>query len=155
MQKPLESSGFEFRKFFPYRITRLNARLNRQAATLLERVGSVTLTQWRIILLLKHEGIDTLSEISDISGIDKGLLSRNLTGLVDEGLVKVASDPVDRRINRLALTAEGEKLHQRVEPIMTWRQERMMRELTPEQLEAVFAAFDVLDRAAEDLSFRP
>ena len=148
-------NDFEFTSFIPYRITRLNARLNRQAATLLERYGDVTLTQWRIILLLKHEGVDTLSEISDISGIDKGLLSRNLTGLIDDGLVEMARDEADRRVNRLHLTASGEALHERIQPIMTWRQQRLMRDLTPEQAEAIIAVFDVLDRAAEDLSFSP
>lgn len=146
---------FEFTSFIPYRVTRLNARLNRQAATLLERYGAVTLTQWRIILLLRHEGIDTLSEISDVSGIDKGLLSRNLSGLTEAGLIEIESDAVDRRIKRLKLTEEGERVHERIQPIMTWRQERLMRDLTPEQADAIISAFDVLDRAAEDLSFEP
>ena len=155
MNQKNDNDSFEFTRFIPYRITRLNARLNRQAATLLERYGAVTLTQWRIILLLKHEGVDTLSEISEISGIDKGLLSRNLTGLIDEGLVVLTRDEIDRRINRLNLTGKGEALHDRIQPIMTWRQERLMRDLTHEQAEAIISAFDVLDRAAEDLSFQP
>ena len=145
----------EFQSFIPYRVARLHARLNRQANHLLEKHGGVTLTQWRIIVLLRQESVGTLSEMAETAAIDKGLLSRNVAALVDDGFVEMVRDRSDRRVNRLQLTTSGLELHDRVFPIMTWRHERLSRDLTTEQRTRVQELFDILDAAAEDENYVP
>ena len=155
MDKPQGEDAPEFQSFIPYRISRLHGRLNRQATHLLERHGGVTLTQWRIIVLLRNEDVATLSEISEISAIDKGLVSRNLSALVEQGYVQAFRDRSDRRVNRLRLTQKGMELHERIYPIMKWRHTRLTRDLTPQQAEMIQELFDTLDLAATDESYTP
>ncbi|MEO1612322.1 MAG: MarR family winged helix-turn-helix transcriptional regulator [Pseudomonadota bacterium] len=144
-----------FHSFIAYRVAHLHARLNRQATHLLDKHGGVTLTQWRIIVLLESEGVATLSDMAEIAVIDKGLLSRNLSALVDLGYVSMSRDRADRRVNRLELTDKGRALHARIYPIMTWRHERLTRDLSTEQVEMIQGLFDRLDEAAADESYRP
>ena len=144
-----------FHSFIPFRVARLHASLNRQATHLLDLHGGVTLTQWRIIVMLHGDDVGTLSDMSEIASIDKGLLSRNVAALVDEGYVETVRDRDDRRINNLELTEKGRALHAEIYPIMTWRHERLTRDLTPEQIETIQELFDTLDAAAADESYRP
>ncbi|MEL7463449.1 MAG: MarR family transcriptional regulator [Pseudomonadota bacterium] len=144
-----------FQSFIAYRVAHLHARLNRQATHLLDKHGGVTLTQWRIIVLLESEGVATLSEMAEVAAIDKGLLSRNLSTLVQLGYVAMNRDRTDRRVNRLELTDKGRALHAEIYPIMTWRHERLTRDLSAEQMEMIQSLFDALDDAAADESYRP
>ncbi|MEL6794250.1 MAG: hypothetical protein AAFP78_12390, partial [Pseudomonadota bacterium] len=95
------------------------------------------------------------SDMAEIAVIDKGLLSRNLSALVDLGYVSMSRDRADRRVNRLELTDKGRALHARIYPIMTWRHERLTRDLSTEQVEMIQGLFDRLDEAAADESYRP
>lgn len=144
-----------FRRFIPYRVARLQARLNRQATHLLGKHSGLTLTQWRIIVLLHHDNVSMLSEMAEFAGIDKGLLSRNLATLVDRKLVETVRDRSDRRIKRLQLTKSGAALHDRIFPIMLWRHQRLCRDLTDEQAAMVQDIFDILETAAVDENFVP
>jgi DNA-binding MarR family transcriptional regulator/GNAT superfamily N-acetyltransferase len=61
----------------------------------------------RVLHMIKPQGTD-VAVIRQVLGFDSGLLSRLLRGLEDEGLIKVAPDPADRRRRIAQLTPEGE-----------------------------------------------
>ena len=155
MQRGGDSEKPDFRTFIAYRVARLQTRLNQQATHLLQKHGGATMTQWRIIVLLRSNDVETLSDMAELAAIDKGLLSRNIATLVKEGLVETVRDRADRRINRLRLTAKGEELHDRISPIMAWRQRRLTRDMTPDQISALQSALDLLEAAAADEKYSP
>ena len=49
----------------------------------------------------------TMGELSEYSSSDKASTSRTISALEKEGLVKRVSDPKDRRVIRIELTAKG------------------------------------------------
>ena len=63
----------------------------------------------RVLCAVAKDGTD-VTAIRDLLQLDKGLLSRLLKGLEDEGLVTLAPDPEDgrRRIARLTLDGAAE-----------------------------------------------
>jgi len=67
----------------------------------------VTVTQTGILFLLKQKDGQTMTELSQILGLDNS----TITGLIDRmertGLVKRNSNPVDRRSSHIYITPDG------------------------------------------------
>lgn len=137
-------------QFLTYRLARAQARLNAQARRILKEVAGLSLSQWRILSLIGHQGEATSSELAKMFDIDKGLFSRNLKTLVRDGHVVSASDERDSRVGRLSLTGSGRDLFDRTLPVMRQRQEALRSGLTEDELTTLYAALEKLEAAADD-----
>lgn len=125
-------------RFITYRLSRVQARLNAQGARILQNAAGLSLIQWRIITLVAgHDGA-TSTELTAVSSIDKGLFSRKLKTLVQDGIVQARVDQADNRVQHLFLTDKGHEIHARVLPIMIRRQEALREGLGDEKAEALF-----------------
>lgn len=138
------------KQFLTYRLSRVQAKLNAQANAILREVAGLTLWQWRVLALVGGAGQTRLSDLARIAALDKGLLSRNLKGLVAEGLIQSKQDDVDHRVQHLSLTAEGKALFEHTLPKMRKRQQALRAPLTPEELKALYSALDKLEVAADE-----
>ncbi len=132
-----------------YRLSRLNARLNAQASRILGKRYGISLTQWRVMVMVRALGQPTLTEIARDSQLDKGQLSRCIRGMVADGLV-MASEKIesDHRMTRLRLTRKGERLHMQAWPAMRSRQEALLGSMNESERRIVFDVLDRLDRIA-------
>lgn len=152
MSKDTETNP-DYRRFIVFRILRAHSGLTLQTNRILEKNGGLTSTQWRILAVMEGEGASTLSDIAEISTIDKGLLSRNLTPMLERGWITAQPDPHDGRIKRLSVSDEGRALHDRVLPLMIKRHERIARDLTDEERDALFTALDKIEAASKFTDF--
>ena len=141
------------RQFLTYRLNRLQARLNAQAARYLMQHSGVTLSEWRVIALIGNQGETTLTEVSREGQLDKGLLSRTLKTLQRRGLVDGRQDDTDHRIQRIRLSRAGATLHAETLPRMRARQRYLKAALSPDELRALNKAIDKLEVAAEATEF--
>lgn len=146
----LQDGPENLKQFLTYRVARTHARLNAQAQRLLDRVAGLTLTQWRILGLIGTAGTATSSELSRDNGLDKGLLSRRLKSMADQGLVTATADESDRRVQHLHLTPEGQSLFERTLPHAQARQQHIMRHFSEEEIVVFFDFLDRLERAAAE-----
>ena len=141
-------------RFLTYRFSRVQAKLNAQATRLLHRTAGLGLTQWRILALIGDAGgTARASEITSFAAIDKGLFSRKLKGLVEDGLVTTAPDKKDQRVQHLRLTAKGQRLYDSTLPVMRARQRALRSHFDDEELRVLYAALDKLESAAEETEF--
>jgi DNA-binding MarR family transcriptional regulator len=136
-------------QFLTYRLARVQARLNVQAAVLLKRHAGLTLSQWRIIALIGSGGHTKVSDFTRSMGLDKGLVSRNVRLLVEKGLVASARDTADLRVQRLRLTRSGQALFEQTLPKMRERQRYLRAALDPSELAVLYGALVKLEAAAE------
>lgn len=148
MKKTSEPQDVEIGDFVTYRMARLNTRLNVDAARVLQETGSLGLVQWRIIVLLVVHAPTTSAVLARESGMDAGLLSRNLKRLIDDGLVVAKADADDQRRHLLSLTRRGRRVYARTMPAMRTRQERLLRGISERQRRALIATMDTLSRNA-------
>lgn len=135
--------------FLTYRMARVQAKLNAQGARLLREVAGLSLAQWRIIVILGSEGETTSSSLSRNAQIDKGLLSRKLKLLIEDGIVQSTPDQKDRRIQRLKLTAQGQRVYADTLPHMQQRQEKLRALYSEAELAALFDALQTLEAALD------
>lgn len=139
----------ELSEFLTFRLARLQAKLNSQAAHLLRQEAGLTLIQWRIIALIGQQPSTTASKVTGTGILDKGLFSRNLKTLSADGLVAITADPNDSRIQNLSLTAKGRKIFQTTLPKTRARQQALRANLTVQENEMLNSILDKLDAASE------
>lgn len=139
----------DLRAFMTYRISRLQAKLNRHGTQVLSEMADLTLMQWRTLAILNEFGPASVTELSHSIGFDKAQVSRAAAVLVEKGLLAVTPVPADDRKRRLSAAPAGEALFKRLLPIMRRRQARLMRLLDADERAALFGALDKLEAAVE------
>ncbi len=79
----------------------------------------------------RHPGC-SVNELLHILGVSKQYLHRPLRRLIEDGYVKAATDPADRRIKRLRLTTRGRRLEADLSGEQRARFARVFAEAGPE-----------------------
>lgn len=154
-QSPASPGDYPLEQLVTFRLSRVQARLNVQSSTILQRHCGLTQIQWRAIATIAQLGETTSVAVVRVSHLDKGLLSRNLKVLIKKNLVSSRSDPNDQRSQLLSLTETGHEIHTRMVPIMEARQNHLVANLGETQRKALFSALEIIEKAAERQDFEP
>lgn len=96
-------------------ITQLLDRRDRQLSAALKTVG-LRVPEWRVLGSLYSRQRLSMSEMADLTNIERTTLSRTVERMVRAGWVNRLSDASDARVTRLTLTGEGERLFARIWP---------------------------------------
>ena len=136
-----------------YRIARVQAKLSAQGARLLKEKAGLSLTQWRIMKLIRTYGRANASALAKVSTMDPGLFSRRLKTLIAQGYVQSTTDERDSRVQHLSLTPLGHRVYEKASPYMRARREWLRGLLTGTEQKALFSALDKLDVGSERMDF--
>ena len=96
-------------------MTQAIASRDRRLALELKGFG-LRVPEWRALAALYARRRCTMSELSDLSSIDRTTLTRTVDRMESSGWAARAADAKDARVTRLALTAAGERLFHRIWP---------------------------------------
>lgn len=140
-------------QYLTFRISRVQAKLNAQGVRVLRETVGLTLTQWRVVALIGAVGQTRLSDLAREAALDKGLLSRNVKNLVDQGVVTSIPDEVDHRVQHLSLSDKGQDIFDRALPATRKRQKWLRQELSEDEIETFRRVLDKLEIAAEKTNF--
>lgn len=132
-------------------MSQLSARLNAHAVRLLRKHGGLSLVQWRILYLLDVFGTASTTRLATFSGMDTGLISRNLRILIDAGFVKSRLEPGDLRRSNLRATKAGRKVFEKAAPHMQARREALWNGISDADKRAFLKVFDQLDKNVAEL----
>jgi DNA-binding MarR family transcriptional regulator len=110
MAKPAINHG----RYVPALINFLGNKLSAGASSSYRREFGVGITEWRILSMLASEDACTAQQICQFFDLDKGLVSRTLKSLVDNGSVTVSSEPGGDNRRIVLLTRSGRALHDRI-----------------------------------------
>ncbi len=123
-------------------------RFTRAAAKVyLERFG-IGAMDWRMLVMLTREPGATVTRSSDITGIDKGAVSRCLHRLLEKQLVSQGELHANGRSRGWRLTEAGHALHERVLSEALERQRKLFDGFSPEEIETLC---DMLSRFLTNL----
>lgn len=132
-----------------FRLSRIHAKLNAQAARILKENAGISLSQWRIFVMIENHGKITPAQIVKRTEFDKGQVSRTVKGMVREGLILAAGNESDQRSHTLEFTDKGFALFQKARPAMRTRQTALLGSLTATERQVMFTAMDKLELAME------
>ena len=143
--------AYDLSTILTFRLSRLQANLNAQAADLLRRHGGVPLAHWRVMLLLYDNLANTQREIVELAGFDKGQVSRIVDRLIENGLLVSESDVDDKRVRKLRLTQAARQMLGRLIPLMRQRQEHLASGFEETEMKQLFEYLDRLDKVSGKL----
>lgn len=131
-----------------YRLSRLQARLNAQAQKLLEEHAGLSLSEWRVAVVLREAGEMSSADLVRLTQYDKAQISRTVRKLRGKGLVVDGNATADLRVTRIKLTPAGTGVIEKALPVMRDRQGALMAGLTPKEQRALF---DTLDKISDNI----
>lgn len=137
-------------RMIAFRLARVNARLNAQAAQLVANAAGISLVQFRIMLSIEKIGAATPTDIGRHSEFDKGQLSRAIKVMLDEGLLRASHNAGDLRSHLLSLTQKGRQKFEAAQIPMLKRQAQLLKALQGDELSVLMTALDKLERASGD-----
>ena len=101
--------------YIPFLINRAAIAQLAFSARTFEKFG-ITVPKWRVISRLGTHGTMRVGDIAKLTSIEGPTLSRFLSELEREGLIKRKPLPADSRVNSIALTRAGKDLYDRLMP---------------------------------------
>jgi DNA-binding MarR family transcriptional regulator len=99
-------------EWFFYLMFQTVRRRDQAFAGELESMG-LNLPKWRALSVISRLSGCTMNELAEFTTIDRTTLTRTADQLISAGLVSRGGLPGDRRIVRLELTPEGERIFQK------------------------------------------
>jgi DNA-binding MarR family transcriptional regulator len=117
---PDEERGppFKLERHVFYWMTQVIRRRDRQINAELRRIR-LRVPEWRVLGILRARQRLSLGEAAAIVGLDYTTMSRTVDRLVKAGRILRVTDTADRRVTRLALTAEGKSVFDEAWPMVS------------------------------------
>lgn len=116
VRRTKEKAGFELERFVPYLLNRVGMRIAMEFAREIWP-EQMTYSGWRVVFTLAHTGPRHMVELAALANFEISTLSRVVAGLERERLVKRVAGEAGARNRRIALTARGGRVVQKLSPI--------------------------------------
>ena len=132
---------------------------DRRLSTIGDRIGQLRISrqfglnlgEWRALSVICARAPVTLATLAGELYLDKGQLSRSISGLIEGGLVAHSASRRDRRQTLFALPREGRRLHDRVLRYVVGRNAQYMRSLAPSERSELLRLLDKVTTVAAGL----
>ncbi len=145
IELPLEDlDTLETHSFVISRISTLNVLLKRRAAIYARSTFDFTLTEWRIITLLRTLPPISVRELSLEALADTALISRAVAGLVTKGYLSRKRSQIDSREALLALTKRGMELSIEMCRASLERNDELLEGYSPREIQNLVSTLDDL-----------
>ena len=138
-------------RFLPYRLSILSNKVSGIIAQTYKDKFALSITEWRIMAVLgEHSGISA-DEISVKTQIEKSILSRAISKLLNRHLIirTVAQD--DRRRSEIRLSETGQTVYQEIVPLSYAYEEKLLGCLSMQERQQFSELIDRLAGHAESL----
>ncbi|HMD44925.1 MAG TPA: MarR family transcriptional regulator [Acidimicrobiales bacterium] len=121
-------------------VNRLNRRLQRQS------LAGLSPAQASALGTINRLGRPTLGELAVAEQVQPPSMTRIVAAMVAGGLLAREPDPLDRRVVRVRLTAEGHRARQRIRRLKTAFLTTKLAELTPGERASATELVELLER---------
>lgn len=127
-------------------LLKLTNRLMAPFSTHLEKRYTISLNEFRVLMLIGQMGTTASHELAQILGVNTMAVSRAVGALHRHGRITAEIDPLSRRRKTLRLTADGERLWREMMPATLNVADYLFEALRADEL----VAFDGFLRALTD-----
>lgn len=109
-------------QFLPYHLV-VSADLMSHALAKVYAQHHITISEWRVLAHLALHNSLTPSDLRRLTNMEKARVSRALILMASKALIERMTDPIDKRVSHITLTATGRALYHLIEPdVLQWNQ---------------------------------
>jgi DNA-binding MarR family transcriptional regulator len=141
----------ELDEFAPYYIRAIANRLAQAASRLYSRKFGIGLTEWSCLSTLAKEEEISATRICEMSGFDKGLVSRGLASLEAKGLIRTTPVKTHNRKRLIHFTPAGRAMYTEIERLALDREDQLLQGFSPEDRATLMAYLRLMHRNALEL----
>jgi DNA-binding MarR family transcriptional regulator len=142
-------SQLKLEEFLPYRLSLASNAVSQVIARAYEEHFGLKVHEWRVITVLAENDELTQQEIVGRTKMDKVTVSRAAQVLERRRLLRRVTNTEDGRSLRLSLTAEGQKLYDRVVPTVLELEAEVLQGLGEREIAELKDVLRRLEAAAE------
>jgi len=135
------------------RLRAVVARLARQLRSTQAGAG-LTPTQISVLFSVARRGPLRVSDLAEIEGLNPTMLSRVIGALTDDGLLRRAADPTDRRAALVDATPAGRRLREKIHRERSAALGARLEALSPAERDRLAAALPALEALADQAGNR-
>ncbi len=137
-------NAFTLDEFFPYRLAVLSNKISRDFASAYSQQFGISRAEWRVIAHLSQQAKVSIREIHQRVDMDKAKVSRAASRLESMGVVLKKTNPADKRLIELSLTAKGQKMISKIAPLAQKFEDETLAKLSKPQRQTLRAAMEIL-----------
>lgn len=137
-------------RYVPGLVRAVANRLEGGASRFYRKHYGIGLSEWHILVALAADPWITSPVLCKNAGLDKAAVSRSLARMEEQGLV--LSRDTSGRSRATALTAKGRRLHDRIAQAAVAREEQLLAEFSPKQVDTLVSLLTALSKAAAGLT---
>lgn len=146
---------FRLEDYIPYRLSLLSNTVSQGIAHRYQQDHDVSVTEWRVIVVLGRFPGLTASEVVDRTAMDKVTISRAVHSLIEKGFLQRQKDRSDRRRKRLYLTrGRGKRVLESIVPLASAYETELLDALSDRERDNLLILLEKLQRGAEALRDR-
>lgn len=121
---------FRLEQYLPYRLSLLSNTISQGVANRYQKDHDISVTDWRVIVILGRYPGSTASEVVEKTAMDKVTISRAVRGLEEKGFLLRKVDRQDRRRQRLFLTrGKGKRVLEDIVPLAAAYETELIKSL--------------------------
>ena len=139
-------------QFLPYRLSILSNTVSNTIAREYRDLFGLSIPEWRVMAVLGRFGPLSASGASERTAMDKVTVSRAVSQLIEQKLIKRDTDPTDRRRSILKLTARGARTHRKIVPIARGRETELTAALTETERRSLDTLLAKLQQRANEIA---
>jgi DNA-binding MarR family transcriptional regulator len=147
-----DAAVLELDDFVPYYVRAIANRLAQAASRLYSRKFGIGLTEWSCLSTLAKEEEISAARICEMSGFDKGLISRGLGSLETKGFVRSSPVKHHNRKRLIRFTPAGRALYREIRDLALMREQRLLEGLSSHERAALLASLRIMQRNATRLA---
>jgi DNA-binding MarR family transcriptional regulator len=132
----MAAPAFDLDRHVFFWITQVIGARDRELAQGLKDHG-LRVPEWRCLAALYSKKHSTMSELAELATIDRTTLTRTVDRMQDAGWIERLADAADMRVTRLALTASGKKMFERIWPEVQRLNQLALAGLSASQIETL------------------
>ena len=130
------AAAFDLDRHVFFWLTQVIGARDRELAQGLKDSG-LRVPEWRALAALYSRKYSTMSELAELATIDRTTLTRTVDRMQDAGWVERLADEEDMRVTRLALTATGKRMFERIWPEVQRLNDLALAGLSNAQIESL------------------
>lgn len=112
------NAPIDLEDFWPYQLAVLADMVNKHTLSILKSESGLNLSQWRVLVAVAEVPGRSAAEVVALTPMDKGIVSRAASTLVENGLLRKESDPADKRRSELFVTDAGQDAYDAITALL-------------------------------------